>query len=255
MQRHSDIASVILICAASFSLIAMQNHAGWIALAAAFLFAFIARHTRYILLIIGLITLLAFTEISTSVTLQHMFEMSWKLGLAILLPYLITKKIWKDNVIEYSWHHGRAWYKKEVSYILITAIIAYFLLPFYLVNSGAINNWPVAESDLFRLFIGTNALGFWDELFFINTLFPLFMRMMPMRFANLAQAIIFTSFLYELGFTGWGPLFIFPFALIQGYIYYKTKSLLYVITIHLTLDLVLYLALVNTAYPLGIFIT
>ena len=39
------------------------------------------------------------------------------------------------------------------------------------------------------------------------------------------------------------------FALTQGYIFKKTESLLYVITIHLTLDLVLFLALLNVHTP------
>ena len=54
------------------------------------------------------------------------------------------------------------------------------------------------------------------------------------------QAVLFTSFLHELGFTSWGPLMIFPFALIQGYTFATTRSLSYVVTVHLTFDLVLF---------------
>jgi membrane protease YdiL (CAAX protease family) len=77
------------------------------------------------------------------------------------------------------------------------------------------------------------------------------------KYANAAQAVIFTLFLFELGFRGWAPFAIFPFALSQGYIFNKTHSLLYVITIHLIIDLVLYLALIHAHYPqwLPIFLT
>jgi hypothetical protein len=48
----------------------------------------------------------------------------------------------------------------------------------------------------------------------------------------LLQAVLFTSFLFKLGFTGWGPVMIFIFAIIQGVVFRKTDSLFYVITIH-----------------------
>ncbi len=67
--------------------------------------------------------------------------------------------------------------------------------------------------------------------------------------ANLTQGVLFVSFLYELGFVGWAPLVLYPFALVQGQILRKTDSLLYVVSIHLALDLVLFFALVNAHHP------
>jgi hypothetical protein len=68
---------------------------------------------------------------------------------------------------------------------------------------------------------------------------------------------MWTSFLYELGFRGWGPLLIFPFALSQGYVFKTTKSLLYIITVHLTIDFMLFLVLIHLHHPehLRIFLT
>jgi hypothetical protein len=80
-----------------------------------------------------------------------------------------------------------------------------------------------------------------------------------MRFwhANLAQAALWTAFLCELGFTGWGPIFIFGFALLQGWIFQKTHSLLYTLTIHLSLDFVLFISIIHSHHPelINIFIT
>jgi membrane protease YdiL (CAAX protease family) len=104
-------------------------------------------------------------------------------------------------------------------------------------------------ANLLKLFIGTNVLGIWDELFFVITVLAILRRYLPFIWANGAQAILWTSFLYELGFRGWGPVAIFPFALLQGYIFKRTDSLLYILTIHLTIDLVLYLALVHAYHP------
>jgi len=72
---------------------------------------------------------------------------------------------------------------------------------------------------------------------------------MNFALANLIQAVFFSSFLYELGFTGWGFIMIYLLSIIQGYIYQKTGSLFYVITIHLTLDIILFLALINAHHP------
>ena len=46
------------------------------------------------------------------------------------------------------------------------------------------------------------------------------------REALLLQAVFFTSFLHEMAFVGWGPVVIFCFALIQGFTYHRTRSLL-----------------------------
>jgi hypothetical protein len=42
-----------------------------------------------------------------------------------------------------------------------------------------------------------------------------------------------------------GPLLTFPFAMLQGYTFKLTKSLTYVVSVHLIFDLVLFLALVH----------
>jgi membrane protease YdiL (CAAX protease family) len=110
-------------------------------------------------------------------------------------------------------------------------------------------SFELTVASLGLLFIGTNALGIWDELFFVVTVLGLLRRHMPFLWANIAQAIMFTSFLYELGFRGWAPFAIFPFALLQGIVFKKTENLFYVIAIHLTLDFILYLALIDAHYP------
>ena len=51
----------------------------------------------------------------------------------------------------------------------------------------------------------------------------------PLAQANVLQAVLFTSFLWELGFHAWAPFFIFPFALLQALIFTRTKSLSYIV--------------------------
>ena len=100
-----------------------------------------------------------------------------------------------------------------------------------------------------RLFVGVGAVGIWDELFFICTVLALLRRHFPMWQANLLQAIVFVSFLWELGYQAWGPLLTIPFALLQGYIFVRTRSLAYVVTVHLLFDAVVFLVLVHAHNP------
>lgn len=252
----------ILLASTGVVLIALQNKPiGYIflftaAVTALFLPRSIKKH--WFLLLLSIATL-GLVPINTAIDIPHMAVMGGALIAAVGIPYVVTKYIYRDDAIKFSWHHGRAWQKNEIGYIFVTAIIAYIVLPFYFASTGAYQNWSVETGwyNLTKLFIGTNALGIWDELFFIATVLALLRRHVPFWFANIIQAVLFTSFLFELGFTGWAPVIIYPFALLQGLIYKKTESLLYVITIHLTLDFILYLALINAHHPtlVPIFIT
>lgn len=246
--------SMLLICASGVVLIALQlKSAGWILLALSGLSLFLAEKifAKDILLIIIALALLGVTPINTDISVEHMLIMGATLILAVAIPYLVSRFIYKDYLVRFPWHHGRRWYKSEMFYIGTTALISYFLLPYYLKSTGTYLNWPSAidRGSILRLFIGTNGLGIWDELFFVSTVLGILRRYFSFIAANIFQSVLFTSFLYELGFTSWGFVFIFVFALVQGYIFKKTESLLYVITIHLTLDLVLFLAIIYSHHP------
>ena len=89
------------------------------------------------------------------------------------------------------------------------------------------------------------AVGTWDALFFICTVFALLRRHVADGAANVLQAVVFVSFLWELGYQRWGPLLTFPFALLQGYIFTKTRSLTYVVIVHLLFDAIVFLAIVH----------
>lgn len=259
--NYSEVISLGLLSLSGVVLIGLQYKVGWFILLAGFISLLFCgrKFAKEILLIYVSIVILAITKITTDISYKHMVEMGTALFLAVAIPYFISRYLYKDYLVRFQFHHGRRWYKKEVAYILITAVISYFLLPFYLSNTGAYLNWMVdaGSSNIIRLFIGTNALGIWDELFFVSTVLGILRRFMPFIWANIVQSILFTSFLYELGFTGWGFIMIFIFALIQGVVFKKTESLFYVITIHLTLDLILFLALIHAHHPdwIPIFIT
>jgi membrane protease YdiL (CAAX protease family) len=218
------------------------------------------KQAKELLLPYLLLAILGSTPIGTELSNAHMATMGGSLIAAIAVPAVFDRK-WLGSVslVRFPWRMGRPWSARERGYVVLTIVLAYFVLPFYLRESGAYLNWGVDANaaSVFRLFLGTNAVGLWDELAFIIITLSVLRRYLPFFWANLLQAILFTSFLYELGFTSWGALFIFPFALLQGLIFKNKESLSYVVTIHLSLDFVLFLAIVNAHHPewFAIFVT
>ena len=164
----------------------------------------------------------------------------------MLIPYAISRWLYRDHAVRFPWKGGR-WSRRMWTYLVIVVFAAYLILPFYFLTSGVYRNWPpVAEWDMIaRLFMGVNAVGLWDELFFICTVYTLLLRHFRPWVANLLQAAIFVSFLWELGYQSWGPLLTIPFALVQGAIFSWTKNLFYVVTVHLLFDAVVWLVIVH----------
>lgn len=254
MNKLAEKINIILLCIGTVTLIGLQiKFLGWFLLLLGFITLLFCRRqfSKDVLLIYISIGILGITQINTDISYSHMLQMGVELAAAVGIPYFVSRFIYKDYLVRFKFHHGRGWYKLEIAYIGLAILASYFLFPFYLKSTGAYLNWTVepGASNIIRFFIGTNALGIWDELFFVSTVLGILRKYLNFHFANLAQAVLFTSFLYELGFTGWGPLIIYPFALSQGYIFKKTESLFYIITIHLSIDLILFLSLINAHHP------
>lgn len=175
------------------------------------------------------------------------------LGLAVLVPYLISRFVYRERVIRFPWRTGNRWNRTQWLYLIFVTLAGWLILPFYFITSGSYQNWPtVTEPDtIARLLVGVIAVGTWDELFFICTVFVLLRRHFPSWQANLLQTIVFVSFLWELGYQSWGPLLTIPFALIQGYTFKLTKSLTYVFVVHMLFDAVVFAVIVyaHTGWP------
>jgi len=254
MSHFSKVFSISILVLSAIVLVGLQiKLLGWVLFTVGIisLFFCIKQFRKDLLLIYISLGLLGITPITTNISYSHILQMGSLLTLAVAIPYLVSRFIYKDYLVRFKFHHGRSWYKTEIFYVFFTALIAYIFLPFALANTGSYHNWTVnpGVENLVVLFLGTQVLGLWDELFFVSTVLGILRRHLPFKLANLTQAFLFTSFLYELGFRGWLFIVIFLFALLQGYVFKKTESLFYVITIHLTLDLVLYLALIHAHHP------
>lgn len=206
------------------------------------------RLLRHLALIAGGLVVISIVPLNADLSIGHMLLMGAALSLAVAGPWLVSRFAFGEHIIRFPMRTGKRWSGVALLYLPAVVVLGYLVLPSYLINSGAYLNWPDATSDssiFVKLFIGVNAVGIWDELFFICTAFTLLRQHFPNWIANLLQAVIFSSFLWEIGYQPWGPLLTFPFALLQGYTFSLTKSFSYVVTVHLLFDFVLFLALVH----------
>ncbi|WP_341957104.1 CPBP family intramembrane glutamic endopeptidase [Microbacterium sp. LWH13-1.2] len=180
-----------------------------------------------------------------------MLRFTLALGGAVAVPYVVSRFVFRDRAISFPWRAHRRWGRLQWGWLVAVLVLGWLILPFYFISSGVYQNWPVVDSpDLIaRLFVGVGAVGIWDELFFICTVFALLRRHFPDALANGLQMIVFVSFLWELGYREWGPLLTIPFALLQGFIFMRTHSLAYVVTVHLLFDAVVFAVLVHAHNP------
>ncbi|PZQ91746.1 MAG: abortive phage infection protein [Leifsonia xyli] len=204
------------------------------------------------LTLIGIgIAIVSATSVEADVAWDSFFRIGIVLALAVATPFLIDRFLLRRRAIHFPWRSHEKKSRLEIAYLVAVPLLGWLILPFYFIRSGAYQNWPQITdlSELIRFFIGVSAVGTWDELFFIATCFVLLRRHFPVWPANLIQAVIFVSFLWELGYRSWGPLLTFPFALLQGYLFARTRSLGYVLSIHLLFDAIVFLAIVHAHNP------
>jgi membrane protease YdiL (CAAX protease family) len=251
------LAAAALVCSAAVPLyVFLQRPLGYGMLAAGLLLAAVVdRHLLRHLALIAL-SLVVISTISLKADLSNagIARFAVVLSVAVLAPSAVLRLAFREKVITFPWRSGRPWSRVEYTYLFVVLALGYLLLPVYFISSGAYRNWPTvtATDQIARLFIGVNAVGLWDELFFVCTVFALLRQHFPTWQANLLQTVVFVSFLWELGYRSWGPVFTIPFALLQGYIFQRTRSLAYVVTVHLSFDVIIFMIIVHAHNP-GLF--
>ena len=248
------LLAAALVCGAAVALyVALSRPVGYAMLAAGVALAWaVDRHlARHLSVIAASLAIISSMSLRADLSDAGMARFAVVLGLAVALPVLVLRFVAKENVIAFPWRTGERWGRFEYTYLVVVLSLGYLLLPPYFIGSGSYRNWPtvVEPGEIARLFLGVNAVGLWDELFFVCTVFALLRRHFPVGVANVLQSVVFVSFLWELGYRSWGPALTIPFALLQGYIFARTRSLAYVVTVHLSFDLIIFMILVNAHTP------
>ena len=197
------------------------------------------------------IIILSFAPIHTGLSNSHFLILSTCFALAIVLPSVI---LWHKDVITFNLFPKQV-DKVDLFYTILSIPLAWgvFILYFRILNPEVPFNWmqptKPENEQLFRLFLGINGVGIWDELFFINISYAIIRKLFYFWPANLAQAVIYTGVLWDMAFKGFGILFVYIFAITQGAMYERSKVLLWVLVVHLIVDYFLFQAIVSAHYP------
>lgn len=254
LQRFAEYTSLVIFVLCTLTLLPLElKTTGYILLAIGTVLLQLtsARFRKHFLLIYLSLFILSITPIGTTTKIPDAIPMVVGLGSVVLLPFIITRFVYREQSIQFPNLRDRSWNARRWLYLLFIFVAAWLLIPFMLRDTGSYLNWQFEPGfwPEFEAYIGLNLVGIWDELFFVCTVLALLRIHFPFVVANLAQAVLFTSFLYTLAFVGWCVFVIYLFAILQGYIFKQTKSLLFILAIHLTVDLVLHLAIVYLHYP------
>lgn len=212
--------------------------------------AAVRRRLGVLLVCVGI---LALAPIDTDTSTRHFITLGLPFLAVILIPALLLGRT-DPGVIRYRLF-PRRFRRLDLGYVLISIPLTWaaFDLYFKVVSPHVPFHWslpavPHAEAT-WRLFIGINCVGIWDELFFVNTVYATLRSIFPHRTANLAQAVVYTSVLTRMAFTGLGPVLIYIFALTQGAMFEESESLLYVLVVHLIVDAFLVAGILAAYYP------
>ena len=208
--------------------------------------------------LLGTLAILALAPIHTDTSTAHFITLGIPFFLVIAGPAFFLRRS-DPGVIRFRiWPRRFRWL--DLFYVLISIPLSWlaFHVYFGIANPDVPSHWylpPVPDSDsIWRLFIGINCVGIWDELFFVNTVYAVLRSLFPFPVANVAQAVVYTTVLYRMAFTGLGPPIIFVFALTQGSMFEDSESLLYVLIVHLIVDAFLFAGIVAHYYPGASFI-
>ncbi len=206
---------------------------------------------RDLTVIAACLALISSISVEADISWTNIARMGAVLSAVVIGPWLVTRHWFGDDTIVFPRRRGQRWSGLEWSWLLFVVIVAWLVLPLYFMGTGVYRNWPPVSEwhEILRLFVGVNAVGIWDELFFICTVFALLRKHFSFWSANVVTSIIFVAFLWELGYRSIGPALTIPFALMQAFIFTRTKSLPYTVTVHLLFDAVVFGTIVAAHHP------
>jgi hypothetical protein len=208
-------------------------------------------------ILLGCVIVLALCDINTSLSTENFLQVGIPFTLVILMPAMI-QRFGDRGVIRYRFWPVR-WRWQDIVYTIISIPLAWLVLKGYewgnreLFNDELFSHWNMPaepnEGAIRRLFIGINLVGIWDELFFVNTCFAILRSLFRFPVANAIQAVIYTSVLFDMAFTGCGFFIVFAFAWTQGAMFEKSEGLVWVLIVHLIVDYILVALIVQHYYP------
>lgn len=215
-----------------------------LALAGAALLPTLPKQARNYIGLVAIATLiLTLTPIGTETDLVHLLLMTLGLAVTLLVPYAISHIHYKHSFI-----HFRLSLKKWPAQAWVMVLFAIVLTPIvlyaYFTTTDASEAWIMESvSDKIIVFTAIMLIGLWEEFFFVATVFGIYQKFMPVVWANIFQAVMFSGFLYQFGFTGWIVPLTIVYALYQAAVFHLHKNLLINVVIHVIVDIAVFFCL------------
>lgn len=209
------------------------------------------RFIRRMAVLLFAIVVLTLSPINTDTGNHHFARLGSIFLFLVIGPALFFLKTDRSVVRFQFWPRRFRWI--DIIYTLVSVPIAYYGINLYFwINPDMPLQWPLPDvkdaGESWRLIWGINGVGIWDELFFVNTVFVILRSVFPLHWANIAQAVVYTAVLNDMAFVGVGPLFVYYFALTQGTMMEKSDCLLYVLLVHVIVDVFLLEAIFRFYY-------
>lgn len=206
---------------------------------------------KYTLTFLLATLLLALAPLTTVFSWHRFIIMASLMIGAVVLPYIVSQYFGLQHLIHFNFDWSRRWKLWEIAYIVSTAIVVYLLMPYYFKSTGDIHAWYFQRhiGEISIVFGSIMVIGIWEEFFFTASVLSILRRYLPFTYANCIQAIMFSGFLYAIGFRFWAPFGMFCYAFAQGWVFTKTRSLLLVLVVHVCVDLLVCFVLLNAYYP------
>lgn len=173
------------------------------------------------------------------------------LGLAVVVPWFVSRFLTRRDAVSFAWSDGWPWSRARLWVLLAVPVAGVLVLAPYLVFAGGHEFWPPfrGASGAVTLALGILALGLWEELFFIGVVASSLRPHLAAWAAIALRVMVAVPLLWSWGFQGLGPWIIAAFSVFQGWLWERTRSLSYVIAVHLAFDLALIASLLWARYP------
>lgn len=207
-----------------------------------------ASQRKYLMIMAAMIIVMSITPVQTATTGWLPVFMLLGMAVAVALPIIIGKYVFKTDIIHLHIDLQK-WRPIEFGYVIFASTIVPVTLFVYFFTTDAAHHWPISTAwDIALVFGAIMAIGMWEEFFFIAAIYGILRRYLHVGWANLLQALLFTTFLYQVGFQGWIIIPLLLYTLYQGYIYSKTNNLLINLVIHAIVDLFVFIALIAATF-------
>lgn len=143
LERAAEYLSLVIFVLCTLTLLPLEMKLtgyGLLFIGTVLLSVTSSQFRKHFILIYLSLFILSITPIGTSTKPPEALYMALGLGSVVLLPFLITCKLYRDRAIQFPNFRDRNWPARRWLYLLFILVAAWLLLPFMLRDTGSYVN-------------------------------------------------------------------------------------------------------------------